>query len=283
MSLMREVRAAGGVLVAALLAAGLVSCDARAPSPSAGALTQPSPSPAATDEGASPSPTPSASPSQAPSPPTVHVGTLSGTSPNDTGPGAYRYQVEYPRLDGLGGGREVTLDTAMQGTLQREVYDFVDAARAAPMGPTRSELDCHSRTVRLTGRLAVLRVDCTEYQAGAAHPTTTTTTFNCDLDGGRVLALQDLFGIGSTYLTVLSDAARDQLTRLHVADEQTLVDGTAPVAANFRDFLLTQAALVVVFARYQVAPGTAGQPEVSVPYQALDPYLAPRVRELVAA
>jgi hypothetical protein len=141
-------------------------------------------------------------------------------------------------------------------------------------------MDCRSRTVRLTGRLAVLRVDCTEYQTGAAHPSSRTRTFNCDLAVGRLLALQDLFGIGSAYLSVISEAARDQLARLHAVDDRTLADGTAPAAANFRDFLLTQAALVIVFARYQVAPGAAGQPEVSIPYPALEKYLAPGVLTL---
>ncbi len=272
----RDARTAGRFLSVVLVAAGLAACDPTGPAPrSDDGATAAAPQPDVSVASASRSPSPAASP------PTVRVAALTGASPNETGPGTYRYQVEYPRLEGLG-GRELGIDTTIQGTMQRDVYDFVDAARAGPAGPSPSELSCRSRTVRVTGRLAVLRVDCTRYQAGAAHPDTATHTFNCDLGGGRLLALQDLFGIGSAYLTVLSDAARDQLTKLHVGDERTLADGTAPAAANFRDFLLTQGGLVIVFARYQVAPGAAGQPEVSVPYSALDRYLAPGVRDLVA-
>jgi hypothetical protein len=261
----RQLQPAGRLLLVALASAAVCACEAPGPVPAAG-----SPTPVGSDVTASAARSnPAASPSS-PGPPAVTVATLVGSAPNDSGAGAYRYRVEYPRIQSPD-GRAQGIDSVIQGILQRDVDDFVDAARSAPSGPVPSELDCRSRTVRLTARLVVARVDCSQYQAGAAHPSTVVHTFNCDLAGARVLAL-----------TVISEAARAQLSRLQAGDAGTLTEGTAPAVANFRDFLLGQDALVVVFARYQVAAGTAGEPEVSVPYEALSRYLAPGITDLVA-
>jgi hypothetical protein len=265
----RQVRPAGRLLLAALSCAAVCACDAHGPPRGTGRHA-----PAASDVTAS-----AARSNPGVGPPTVRVATLTGAGPNEAGAGAYRYRVEYPQLDGLD-GRVQRIDRAIQGTLQRDVDDFVDTARAAPAGPGPSELDCRSRIVRLTARLAVARVDCSQHQAGATRTDAVIHTFNCDLGRSRVLALQDLFRVGSAYLSVISGAARAQLGPLRAGDERALAEGTAPAAANFQDFLLEQDALVIVFARYPAAPGTTDHPEVSVPYSALARYLAPGIPEL---
>jgi hypothetical protein len=265
----RAVRAPGALLLAALASAGVLACESAGPAADEGG--GPSPSPSIASPGP-PSPSPSAAP------PTARIASLAGSSQNGTGPGAYRYQVEYPQLDGLG-SRAQGLDVLIQTAMQRAVDDFVDLARAGAAAPdARSELDCRGRAVRLTGRLAVLRVDCTEADAGAGGPRDSTYTFNCDLAGARLLALQDLFRAGSAYLSAISDEARRQLGRLGAGDDRSLKDATAPVVASFRSFLLLPAALVIVFPAYR--PPGAGRPEVSMPYATLERYLAPGVQDL---
>jgi hypothetical protein len=210
----------------------------------------------------------------------VQVEVRSDASQTPTGPGAYRYHVEVPQLTGPAAPL-LAIDATIRGALQRRLNDFLDAARAGPAGPAPSELTCTSRTLSVTPRLAVLRVDCSEFQAGAAHPNSATHAFNCDLTAGRVLRLQDLFGPGSAYLDVLSTAAQTQLrSKLGQTDDQALFQGTAPIVDNFKVFLLDRNALIIVFARYQVAAGTAGQPEVSVPLADLRRYLARGVPQL---
>jgi hypothetical protein len=269
----REAVTFGRLLLFALAMTGLLACE--------GADTQP---PAADATTPATTPSPVAAPaaiSPAPAPPVVRVDTMKDASPNQTGAGAYRYSVQVPQLEG-DAPRIMAIDAAIKGALQRDIDAFVGGARAAPADPTLSDLTCQSRTIRLTSRLAVLRVDCTDYHAGAAHPNTATRTFNCDLRAGHVLSLQDLFSGGSGYLEVLSTAARAQLRADGLAvDEQTLDEGTAPVVDNFKSFLLQGGALVVVFATYQVAPGAAGQPEISVPYDDLQRYLARGITELL--
>jgi hypothetical protein len=269
-----EVVKAGRLLLSALVPAVLVACDVPSAAPPVAGAPTLTAAPVA-----SPTPAGAVSP---PTPPTVLLEVMSGASAAPAGPGAYRFHVEVPQVAGRAASL-LAVDAAIRGTLVRQVNDFLDAARDGPAGPTPSDLTCTNRSLRITTRLAVLRVDCTEYQTGAAHPSTVTHAFNCDLSSGRVLRLQDVFSPGAAYLGLLSTAAQDQLRgRLGQVDEQTLLEGTGPVVENFKVFLLDRGALVIVFARYQVRPGPAGEPEVSIPLATLQHYLARGIPELTA-
>jgi hypothetical protein len=262
--------AIGRILLAVLVLLGPPACAATDVQPPRAARTAPpAPSPVASLVAVPPSPA---------SPPTVRVDTQSGASTAQTGPGAYRYSVQIPQLVGLEPHSQA-LDPLIHGAMQREIDAFLSAAQDA-QSPT--DLTCTSRTIRVTAKLAVLRVDCTSSQAGVARPSTVTHTFNCDLARTRILRLQDLFGAGAAYLDVLSMAARSQFPpqATPVAD-RTVADGTAPVADNFKAFLLDSTALVIVFPGYQVAPGTAAEPQVAITYEDLQRYLAPGLTNLL--
>jgi hypothetical protein len=267
------VEAIGRILLAVVVVLGLPGCaatDVSAPTAAQTASAGPTAS-------AEPSPTASVG-AVAPSPPTVRVDTENGTSAAQTGPGAYRYSVQIPQLVGLEPHGQA-LDSRIRGTLQRDVDAFLAAAQDAQ---TPTDLTCTSRTIRVTVKLAVFRVDCTSSLAGVARPSTVTHTFNCDLAATRILTLQDLFSAGSAYLDVLSTAARSQFPpQATPAADRTVADGTAPVPANFRAFLLDQAALIVVFPDFVVAPGAGAAPQVSVSYDDIQRYFAPGIVSLL--
>jgi hypothetical protein len=260
--------AIGRILLALVALPGLAAC-----------ATVDAPPPQVPDRTAEAAPSPVASVvALAPSPPTVHVETQSGASPAQSGPGAYRYSVQIPQLVGLTLHGQA-IDSLIRGSLQRDLDAFLAAAQDAQ---APSDLTCISRTIRVTVKLAVLRVDCTSSQAGVARPTTVIHTFNCDLAGARILKLQDLFSAGSAYLDVLSTATRSQFPpqATPVAD-RTLLDGTAPVADNFKAFLLDRASMVVVFPGFLLSPSTAAEPEVTISYDDLQRYLAPGIADLL--
>jgi len=258
--------AIGRTLLVGLLLLSLAACaDSDVPPPAVREAT-PAPSPVASVA------------APLPSPPTVRVDRMTAASAAQAGPGAYRYDVQVPQLVGVEPHGQA-LDSEIRDTLQRDVNDFLAAAQSA-QSPT--DLTCASQAVRLTGKLAVLRVDCTSSQAGVARPVTVTHTFNCDLAGARILTLQDLFSAGSAYLDVLSGAARSQFPpHATPAAGRSVADATAPVAANFRAFLLGPTALVIVFPDFLTAPATAAPPEVSVSYDDLERYFAPRITDLL--
>lgn len=259
--------AVGRIVIALVAVSGLTACAAD---------TTPGAAPEQTAE-AAPSPVASVV-AVSPSPPTVRVETQASASPAQSGPGAFRYSVQIPQLVGLTLHGQA-IDSLIRGAIQRDLDAFLAAAQDA-QAPT--DLTCISRTIRVTAKLAVLRVDCTSSQAGVARPTTVTHTFNCDLAGARILQLQDLFGAGSAYLDVLSTATRSQFPpQATPVAGRTLLDGTAPIADNFKAFLLDRASMVIVFPGFQRSPSTAAEPEVTISYDDLHRYLAPGIADLL--
>lgn len=215
------------------------------------------------------------------SPPAVQMVALTGASAATSGPGVYRYRVEYPQIDGAPVLAR-PINAAIQGTLRRDVNDFVGAASASPAPDAVSELACSSRSVRVTSRLAVLRTDCTRRLAGDPGPALLVDTFDADLLRGRLLTLQDLFSAGSRYLTVLSEESLRQLrSGLPGADDAALEAAAGPVVDDFAAFLLERDGLVIVFAQYRPAAGQAGPPEVSIPYAHLERYFAAATIDLL--
>jgi hypothetical protein len=113
------------------------------------------------------------------------------------------------------------------------------------------------------------------YEAGAAHPNSTTTVLNYDVKNGKKITLADLFNPNSKYLSVISvyciKDLRDQSKKNKdvMLDEEMMKSGASPRADNYRACAITKKGLWVTFDPYQVAPYAAGPQHVLVPYSAL--------------
>lgn len=96
-------------------------------------------------------------------------------------------------------------------------------------------------------------------------------TFNYDLTQQRDVTLADLFGGTPNYLEKISRLSRQQLTGTletasagHVQTDM-LNSGTEPTADNFKNFTFTDYQTTIYFPRYQVAPGSFGEQQVTLP------------------
>jgi hypothetical protein len=103
------------------------------------------------------------------------------------------------------------------------------------------------------------------YIAGMAHPFHHHYVLNYDLDTGEEIELSDLFKPGSNYLQRLADYSRNALFR-KVKDQQMLLDGTAPIAENYKNWNINPHGILITFDEYQVAPYIYGTLTVLVPY-----------------
>src|SRR5262245_9803596 len=112
-----------------------------------------------------------------------------------------------------------------------------------------------------------------EYTSGAAHPNTTTRSFNYDLNRNAPVSLADLFIPNSNYLKVISDYSIRELKKLDTAMD--VEGGASPKIENFHSWNITPVGLMITFDRYQVGPYAAGEHEVVVPYSVLKPIIKP--------
>lgn len=102
---------------------------------------------------------------------------------------------------------------------------------------------------------------------GGAHPEETTKTFTYDKKEGKFLALQDIFKKDADYLKLVSGKSYESLKEKEeiAKDDEQLKEGTAPKKENFKNFILKNEDLILVFNRYQVAAGAVGVQQVEIP------------------
>lgn len=108
--------------------------------------------------------------------------------------------------------------------------------------------------------------------AGGAHGGTVAHSINYDLNRSALLKFSDLFEPEA--LNVISEYCINELNSGDVYSEDDWVKtGAAPKEENYSAFTITESGLNVIFQQYQVAPYSAGMPEVLVPKEVLSDYV----------
>ncbi len=274
--------AMGAVAVVGALGLMTAGCGGDSPTSSTptSAVVTSSTRVAATTVAPAPSSTAATSPpTTSPALPTVVDDVLRGGSEADR----YTYEQTFPRLQGL---VDLSVQDAINAQILTEVTAIVDDFVAGtdgypdPSGPSadqRSALKGSYEVSRIDDALLSTRVHASPYFAGAAHPGSVQVTFNFDLRTGKRLALADLFTADVPYLATLSAHSRLLLaTQPGIGGlPEFVTPGTEPTADNFAHWTLSDQDLVITFDQYQVAPGAAGTPHVSIPFASLRTILDP--------
>ncbi len=129
-----------------------------------------------------------------------------------------------------------------------------------------------------------IRFNLSSYVSHAAHPSNDIYTLTYEPQHYMALSLQDLFSQknnSSSYLIWLSQQCRHLLQSNEYIDKDTMLAGTTPDLANFRNWNLTPKGLLISFVDGQVGPHAIGQPTVLIPLAALLPHLSAQGRQLV--
>jgi hypothetical protein len=181
----------------------------------------------------------------------------------------------FPMVSGLS-------DPVMVGTvneLLRYVYDQFYIVEEEERAKRSLWVDY---TVSLENeRFLSLKITASEYLKEAAHPLNYLEAITFDLEQGYVLALPDLFLIGSNYRQRINAFIRQQLSRRDASGEPLI-----PLISPFRGieiqnpFYLTSVGVVVFFSEYQYTPHSWGPLEVEIPYVLLRDIMIERYKSL---
>lgn len=105
---------------------------------------------------------------------------------------------------------------------------------------------------------------------GGAHPNNQIVTVSYDKQSDKIITINDLMKENSNLLSVLSEESRKILdTNPNIVDHSMLLEGTKPIAENFKLFAFTPTGLMIFFPQYQVAPYSSGSFKVVISYPAL--------------
>lgn len=200
----------------------------------------------------------------------------------------------YPQLAGGDAARAETFNKAVSEFVTKQTAEFKKQHKAdmAEMAKTAADsanatndannerpgyaLEISYHTPYADKNLISLLVWSYQFTAGA-HGNSFSTTFNYDLNSGRMLKLADLFQPNSGYLKIISAYCVTTLTKQLGADADSnwLKEGAAPKAENYDSWNITPDGLQITFDAYQVAAYAFGPQEVIVPYSALKAIIKP--------
>ncbi len=196
----------------------------------------------------------------------------------------YTVEAEYPQIEG--DARFDKFNREARAMITKNVAAFragqtPDTNEPSETGNVLSDearqstLDIGYEIRFATDDLISLEFSEGSYEAGAAHPNSTTTVLNYDVKNGKRLTLADLFTPNSKYLSVISAYCikelrdRSKKDKDSMLDEEMLKSGASPKADNYQASAITKKGLWITFDPYQVAPYAAGPQYVLVPYSAL--------------
>jgi hypothetical protein len=199
----------------------------------------------------------------------------------------YTVDAEYPQIEG--DARFDSFNREARSLITKDVAAFKTAETSGESDPgsvlsdeaRESTLDIGYEIRRATDDLISVEFSEGTYEAGAAHPNSTTTVLNYDVKNGKKLTLADLFNQKSNYLSIISAYCLKELKdRLKKDKDSMLSDdmiqsGASPHADNYRAWAITKKGLWITFDPYQVAAYAGGPQYVLVPYSALKDIIKP--------
>ena len=197
---------------------------------------------------------------------------------------SYEIETAKPQLIGAGDARAQKFNHAVANMVAASAGEFKKASaeiaredaaagQDAKSPPPPNSLNVSYEIIAANKDFISAIFTFSEYTRGAAHPTTSTESFNYDLNHGSPVSLADLFTPNSNYLNVISDYSISKLKKLKTA--VWVGDGAGPKIENFHSWNITPVGLKITFDRYQVGPHSAGEHEVVVPYSVLKPIIKP--------
>ncbi len=202
----------------------------------------------------------------------------------------YKITANYPQADfgpdALMGVRGIaedinnTLDTTVGGIIKK-FKTSVEEMPVVDSDLTESTLDISGRGWVSNGSLMSAELNVFSYLAGMAHPLTTVTGYNFDINANGPISISDLFIKNSGYLNYLSKTSVNRLTANAEKEgyseiKDMILEGTSPEIKNFNNWVVENDSLIIIFKPYQVGPYVMGIQTVSIPLSELTGMIDPK-------
>lgn len=133
---------------------------------------------------------------------------------------------------------------------------------------TRPVLNIDYNSYQINDRFVSLYFEERVYSEVYANVSIVPKAMLLDLQEQKVVDVKTFFK--GDYLNKLSELSLAHYTE---NQENLFKEGLEPIEKNFRNIVFKKDVIVVVFEKYQVLPGYAGQQEIVIPYEELSDYL----------
>ena len=176
----------------------------------------------------------------------------------------YKYDVTYPVI------KEKEFDKAMKEYVNNEIEKFESDVKKLDDKKEKelSALHIKFEIEHLAKQTMTVKFEKSVF-TGGGKPKDTVKTFTYDKKEEKFLTLKDLFKKDEDYLKLVSEKSYNDLQQDGeiAQDDALLKEGTAPKKENFKEFILKNEDLILVFNRSQVAATALGVQQVIIPLQ----------------
>ncbi len=190
---------------------------------------------------------------------------------------------EFLSLEGVPKEHISSLNRIIMDIQDEEILDFkslLDELGDPDPSDARVYINTLERNyeISLINQTLVSIVFSTYSYTGGAHPAMMETTLAYDLQANRPIALEDIFEEDFDHLAFISQTSIEDIqaqirSRGNEPMTEWIENGAGPHPDHFKNFILTQDALIVKFNPYQVAPYAEGSFDVMISYEAFLPHI----------
>lgn len=190
----------------------------------------------------------------------------------------YNVDVSYPQITGSEAPQIRTVNQHIFGEATK-LYQWTvtppNAYRAPGIGPGVYNTVNFTYDVNLaTDSFLSLDFIGYSYGRGADYPIQRSFALNYDLKSGKALKLTDIFRPGSKYLEYISNYCVLQLSK---KPAPLILEGVAPIAANFERWSITSHGITFYFGACKVMQCAEGEQNVQIPFSEVKGLLNPGV------
>jgi hypothetical protein len=202
----------------------------------------------------------------------------------------YSINANYPQVDfgpdalmgvrGIASDINNSLDTAVNGII-KNFEASVSGIPTEALNGNESSLEITGKGWVSNGSLFSGELTVFNNVAGMAHPLTTVSGLNFDINGNGPLSVSELFIKNSEYLNYISTVCVSQLTS-HADKEgyqnikDMILEGTAADVNNFDNWVVENDSLTIIFNPYQVGPYVMGIQSLSIPLSEMTAMIDPK-------
>ena len=185
----------------------------------------------------------------------------------------FEADINVPRIET--GKQEDTKLNEAADEVNKSVKDYTDMLiaqyEAASDGEGHYAMDTSYKVITDNDKLFTLRIDTVVAMGGSDSYS---KFYHIDKRSGKVISLKDLFAEGTDYVTLISDNIKTQMREQMKADESVtyFLDDKETEAWNFKEikedqnfYTNAKGELVIVFDKYEAAPGYMGCVEFTIP------------------
>lgn len=204
----------------------------------------------------------------------------------------YRVDLKYPSFNfgpealmgirGVAGDMNTFIDTLEKSWVKDFKSNLSSFTYDTAFNDMTSELITDYKTFYALNSFISIELSCYEFIAGTAHPNYFVHTFNYNFTDLGLLSFSDLFKKDSiakdSYLKFVAEFCRKSLMEqqekigVSVAEEM-IAEGTAPKLENYKNFLVSEKGITIVFNPYQAGPYVVGEQRVFIPKNEISSYV----------